>query len=98
MERDSAAEQLEEVKGRLRAATEEKLSLETQLEGLRQQQAAKEGGREKADIILSERKARAQVEELKRRFEDYRKDYDKRKEHICVQQHPTVLVSELLWV
>lgn len=82
MERDSAAEQLEEVKGRLRAATEEKLSLETQLEGLRQQQAAKEGGREKADIILSERKARAQVEELKRRFEDYRKDYEKRKEHI----------------
>ena len=44
-------------------------------------QAGKES-REKAELIMAEKKARAQVEELKRKFEEYRRDYEKRKEHL----------------
>jgi E3 ubiquitin-protein ligase BRE1 len=58
---------------------EEKRVLEEKLEAFT---PSSEDGREKALIIASEKKARGQVEELRRKCEDLRRDYEKRKEHL----------------
>ncbi len=68
-----------ELQEKVKTLTEEKADLEVQLEAYRN--AGKEE-REKVELLSAERKARGQVEELRRKFEEYRRDYEKRKEHL----------------
>ncbi len=69
----------QELRERVKKLAEEKNALEVQLDVLRQ---AGKDEREKAELIAAERKARGQVEDLKRKFEEYRREYERRKEHL----------------
>ena len=58
---------------------EEKRVLEKEVEGWR---SVDKEEREKGELVAAEKRARAQVDEMRRRFEEMRKDYEKRKEHL----------------
>lgn len=73
------ASEMEGLREKVKKLTEEKAAMEVQMEALKNTEKEE---REVAEVIAAEKRARAQIEDLKRKFEDYRRDYEKRKEHL----------------